>query len=71
MHYHNKNNNKSTHCKKKYIYIYSQFQIGIKLSNISQIVIIPWWAEPRRHTVVVLFVCLDVCACLEANLENR
>ena len=47
----------------------------ILLSRVNNIdVIMPWWAEPRRHTVVVLFVrlcmCVCVCVCVCAILQR-
>ena len=27
-------------------------------------IVMPRWAEPRRHTVVVLCVCVCVCVCV-------
>ena len=34
-------------------------------------VIMPWWAESQRHTVVVIFVCLSLClsVCLSVFLS--
>ena len=30
----------------------------------------PRWAEPQRHTVVVLCVCVCVCVCLSVCLSR-
>ena len=34
------------------------------LFRLAPTIFMPWWAEPQRHTVVILFVCLSVCVCV-------
>ena len=43
----------------------SDTSVGTKFpATYIEMVVMPQWAEPRRHTVVVMFVRLSVCLCM-------
>ena len=43
---------------------YCSSYIIIVTWQVTNVVIMPRWAEPRRHTVVVMCVCVCVCVCV-------
>ena len=48
--------------KTSYLTCYCYMMATLHPQHVS--VIIPQYAEPRRHTVVILCVCVCVCACV-------